>query len=255
MAANPPALDNPFARGAAALASRPRETHAPKADITLVIDACASMQPLWQQLRGDAHALTSMLDSAGAQAGMTAADIRLRIVSFRDLYMHESSFACSPFCSFPQDTQQMMDFIASVQPSGEGGPCTSGLEALLIALHSPWRREPGMRHRIAIITDSAAYQPDEPLRKFDLRYSSILREHLPEKQQDIPYELEDLRRLWRDGVGTIDNWNSRILLYTVSAAPWTQMVPWPRITPRLMFADKVRLLQTMDLLTDILSTL
>ncbi|MBR4080683.1 MAG: VWA domain-containing protein [Clostridia bacterium] len=255
MAVNSPAFDNPFARGAATLAAQPREIHAPKADIILAIDACASMRPLWQQLKKDAPSITTMLDTAGARAGLTAADIRLRIVTFRDMYMHEAAFACSPFCCFPHDAPQLTDFIASVRPSGEGGPCTSGLEALLIALHSPWRREDGMRHRVAIITDSAAYQPDEPLRKFDLRYSSILGEFLPETQQDVPYQLEDLRRLWRDGIGTIDNWNSRILLYTISAAPWTQMVPWPRITPRQMFAEKIRRLQTQELFNDILSTL
>ncbi len=255
MAATFPAFDNPFTRSAAALAAVPRETGVSTADIVLSIDASASMAPLWRQLARDAAGLTALLDSASARAGMTAADVRLRIVTFRDLYMLQAAFSSSPFFTFPQDEAQAAAFISRVTPQGAGGPCTSGLEALLIAMHSPWRREKGIRHRIAVITDSAAYPLNDPLRDFDLRYSSILRKHLPENGEELPHGLEDLRRLWRDGVGTIDNWNSRILLYTVSASPWLQMVSWPRVTPRQASASSIHHLHLPELLNDIFSTL
>lgn len=255
MAANPPAIPNPFARGAALLASKPQQPQIRQADVVLAIDASASMAPLWKLLKQDAALLPDIMDNACVRAGLESTDVRLRFIAFRDLYMQDAAFACSPFFSFPGDVQQARDFIASVKPGGHGGPCTSGLEALLIALHSPWKRENGMRHRIAIITDSSAYLLDEPLRKFDQHYDSILGHHLPDPAQTVPGELNGLRRMWRDGVGTIDNWNSRIMLYTVGQNPWLQMIPWPRITPRQAEATQLHSLQLPTLLDDIFSTL
>lgn len=255
MAANPFAARNPFALGAAALAERPQETVLRRADVVFVIDASASMAPLWKHLQQAGDIIPELLDDACAASGLDATDVRLRFITFQDIFMQDAALACSPFYTFPKDVKAAREFLSGVAPSGRGGPCTSGLEALMIALHSPWRRDKGVRHRIAVITDSAAYLPDDPLRKFDQHYDSIMGCYLPDPARDIPGQMSDLRRLWRDGVGSIDNWGSRILLYTVSEAPWMQMVLWPRVTPRQEEASKLHSLQLGTLLRDILSTL
>lgn len=285
---------NPFEKGGQLLASRHRETPPVKADIVLAIDACASMAPFWGRLAQDAQALPAIVRSAAAGIGLGPGDVRLRIIAFRDLYIQPVAFECSPFCSLgeqegslriqppsvqtsawaaeaglpapeaPETAQEeaasnglqaLCDFIASVKPGGKGGPNTSGLEALIAALHSPWRREGSMRDRILIISDSAAYNLDEPLRQFDPEYESILRAALPPESTDLPETLDGLRRLWRDGVGDIDNWNSRVLLFTPQQWPWTQLATWSRITAMHLPPDRIRQLQLSSVLTAAFATM
>ncbi|MBQ7850652.1 MAG: hypothetical protein IJ343_13080 [Clostridia bacterium] len=155
----------------------------------------------------------------------------------------------------PANLKTLRDFIASVEPYGKGGPNTSGLEALIAALHSLWRREGSMRDRILIISDSAAYNLDEPLRSFDPEYESILRSVLPPDSSDLPETLDGLRKLWRDGVGDIDNWNSRVLLFTPAVWPWTQLSTWSRITSMPQPPEGVRQLQLSHVLTTAFATM
>lgn len=301
MAAELQAPVNPFEKGRQLLASHQRRKPPVQADIVLAIDACASMAPFWRRLQQDVQALPAIVRSTASKIGLSPADVRLRIVAFRDLYIQPAAFQVSPFCSLaeegaqqpepasrPQppsvtagrpeaaeaadpaqtpeaapeavsapsaDVQALCDFIASVEPAGKGGPNTSGLEAFIAALHSPWRREGSMRDRIIIISDSAAYNLDEPLRQFDPHYESILRSVLPQDSTDLPDTLDGLRRLWRDGVGDIDNWNSRVLLFTPQLWPWTQLASWSRITAMPLPPEKVRQLQLSDVLTTAFATM
>lgn len=292
MAAELQAPVNPFEKGRQLLAAHQRRKPPVQADIVLAIDACASMAPFWRRLQQDAQSLPAIVRSAASKIGLSPADARLRIVAFRDLYIQPAAFQVSPFCSLaeagaqqpepvsrpqppsvtavPQedaeaapeavsapaaDVQALCDFIASVEPAGKGGPNTSGLEAFIAALHSPWRREGSMRDRIIIISDSAAYNLDEPLRQFDPHYESILRSVLPQDSTDLPETLDGLRRLWRDGVGDIDNWNSRVLLFTPQLWPWTQLASWSRITAMPLPPEKVRQLQLSDVLTTVFATM
>lgn len=298
MAAELQAPVNPFEKGRQLLASRQRRKPPMQADIVLAVSACASMAPFWRRLQQDVQALPAIVRSTASKIGLSPADVRLRIVAFRDLYIQPAAFQASPFCSLaeegaqtlqpvsrpqppsvtlsgaeadepdaapeaageaasasPADIQALCDFIASVEPTGTGGPNTSGLEAFIAALHSPWRREGSMRDRIIIISDSAAYNLDEPLRQFDPHYESILRSVLPQDSTDLPETLDSLRKLWRDGVGDIDNWNSRVLLFTPQLWPWTQLASWSRITAMPLPPEKVRQLQLSDVLTTAFATM
>lgn len=197
-------------------------------DLVLVISASQSMKVFWSAFSQEADALAGQLmRQMIVKMRGKSVRLRIRVIAYRDLYMDSSAMQCSPFYEMPREADRLAEFVRSVESIGGGAEKKSGLEALHCAMHSPWTRGGAdRRHVVAVITDSAAYIPEEPIRRIDREYDRRLRAHLPEGAVPMPETMDELRRLWRDGAGTMDNWKHRLLIIASDKEPWEYIKGW-----------------------------
>lgn len=117
------------------------------ADIVFCIDATYSMQPCFDSVKAEVDTFVSGLQSKAD------VDFRLRLIAYRDL--HDPGARNDPpwtITSFTNSVDEFRNALASVTASGGGDLPESTLDALYLALHSPWR--PNKTHKtIVLLTD------------------------------------------------------------------------------------------------------
>lgn len=143
-------------------------------DIVLCIDVTASMGPVISQVKQGALSFHTRLESVMAKRGMAIGRMRLRVVAFRDFGANRSdAMELTPFYTLPQEAAGFEGFVRGLKATGGGDVPESGLEALAMAVQSPWSREPhadgddggagnssadgDSRHIIVLFTDAAAH--------------------------------------------------------------------------------------------------
>jgi len=196
-------------------------------DLVLAISASQSMKAFWASFSRETDAFAQQLrrQTLLRFQGRTV-HLRVRLIAYRDLYMDSEPMKCSPFFVLPQEADRLTEFVRSVEVIG-GAEKKSGLEALYCAMHSPWTRAGGdRRHIVVVVADSAAYIPEDPLRRIDREYDARLSRYLPREHVPMPETLDELRRLWRDGTGTMDNWKHRLLIIASEKEPWEYAAAW-----------------------------
>ncbi|MDO4355971.1 MAG: hypothetical protein Q4E13_05620 [Clostridia bacterium] len=165
-------------------------------EIVLAISVKQTMSLLWNTISRETETFVVLLKNAVLKKlGNQFVNPRVRIIAYGDFYMDECAMWCSPFFEIPGEERKMAEFLWSIEPEG-GGEKKSGMEALLCAMYSPWSRRTGdRRHIIALITDSGAYIPEEPLRGIDCEYEERLETYLPREYVPMPETLEEMRQL------------------------------------------------------------
>jgi hypothetical protein len=133
-------------------------------DVVFVIDATESMSPFLDQVKGRVHDLEDELTRKLAEKGRGLESLAVRVVAFRDSRDHPSSaFELSDMFVLPDRRADFKKFVDSIQAKGGGDAPESGLEALYLAMRSPWRstpRELKRRHIIVLFTDADAHLLD-----------------------------------------------------------------------------------------------
>ena len=192
-------------------------------DIAFCIDVTASMGPVIEKVKQGALSFHERLASVLARRDITVTRTRIRVVAFRDFGADEHNvIQQTGFLELPEDAAEFESFMASLKAAGGGDYPESGLEALALAVHSPWNRDPSaqaaqLRHFIVVFTDAPAHplgkhtprpkQFGPPARRslFSRRATPPLRTPvqaagLPE---DFPRSLDDLQAQW--GVSSRDD--------------------------------------------------
>lgn len=242
-------MTDPFQAGTELLMQQNKPADELHIDLTLIADAGLSMADFWQRLADDAHDVDLLLEEAlPPRLQQKFRSLRVRIIACRDLYMHASALQFGAFHPLPTEADALQADCLSILTEGGGPQQKSTLEALCCAIQSSWlRRECDVRHVVAVITDSAAYLPEEPMRRIDSEYEASIARFLPAHGVGMPRTMEDMRRLWRDGAGAIDNLHSRLLIIAPPVRPWKELHRWPRTTLQLMPERSIRSMNTVQL--------
>lgn len=238
---------NPFEEGRKLLKDPAAEESC--VDLVLAISASQSMKAFWTSFSREADAFTQQLmrQMLLRFQGRTV-HLRVRLIAYRDLYMDSEPMKCSPFFVLPQEADRLTEFVRSVEAVGGGAEKKSGLEALYCAMNSPWTRAGGdRRHVVLVVTDSAAYIPEDPLRRIDREYGERLSMYLPREHVPMPETLDELRRLWRDGTGTMDNWKHRLLIIASEKEPWEYAADWDEAQIVRLSQEQIRRLDAAAL--------
>ncbi len=94
-----------------------------------------------------------------AKKGKAISQLRLKVIAFRD-FGDDASNAVEEtgFLHLPSQARDFEDFVRGIDATGGGDIPESGLEALALAINSPW--ETGLdrrRHVIVMFTDAPAH--------------------------------------------------------------------------------------------------
>ncbi|XKK42373.1 VWA domain-containing protein [Nocardiopsis sp. ARC36] len=133
-------------------------------DIVLCVDVTASMGPVLEKVKKSALGFHSRLSTVMGQKSKAISQLRLRIVAFRDFADNpDDAIESTEFLTFPEQEGDYESFVQGLEPVGGGDIPESGLEALALAIRSPW--ETGLdrrRHVIVLFTDASAHPLGDP---------------------------------------------------------------------------------------------
>ncbi len=194
-------------------------------DLVICLDVTASMGSVIESTKRSALQLGDRLERVANAAGKSVADIRVKVIPFRDLeHEGEEAIWASPWFELPRQSTDFSDFVNGLREKGGGSEPESGLEALWCAMNSSWR-EKGLKRRsiIVMLTDASAH----PL--------GATRYELEQQSFPTPKDLHELELRW----GTIGDEDEsvfgshnfsgrRLVLLTPDTYPWTKVADFQR---------------------------
>lgn len=187
-------------------------------DIVFCIDTTYSMTPYLDSVKSTALKFQTQLESTMAKLDKAVDQLRVSIVDFRDLdHDGPESIQQSPFYVLPDQAQAYDDKVSGLAARDKPGPIPeSALEALAVAIRSPWERSRDKRrHIIVMCTDAPAY----PLGEIDppADFGQIV---------SWPSSLDDLLSMWGDSVddGEMEYSAKRLIIFGPNDYPWNEMM-------------------------------
>jgi len=184
-------------------------------DIVLCIDATGSMRPVIETVKESALSFHGRLDAVMGEKGKAISQLRLKVIAFRN-FCDEADNAIQEtgFMVFPSQAEEFEKFIRQLEPYGGGDVPESGVDALALAINSPW--EKGLdrrRHVIVIFTDAPAHPLGSPAATSTQKYP-----------RQIPRRMSDLFEQWgyaRSQTAVMENSATRLVLFAPDCEPWT----------------------------------
>ena len=185
-------------------------------DVVFCIDVTESMKPYLASVKKRALEFHALLKADMLKKKKGVDEIRVRVIAFRDLH-HEGPDAieASRFFRLPEDNSQYAEHVNGLTAVGGGDIPESALEALAVAIRSPWQRDrPRRRHVIVMCTDAPAH----PLGKFEMRRHG--------QEAPWPVAMGELHAMWGDAVdeGEMEHKSKRLLLFAPECSPWSEIV-------------------------------
>jgi len=183
-------------------------------DIVFCIDVTGSMTPVIDTVKNNVRSFHTRLSSAMAEKSKSISQLRVRIVAFRDFADNPSdAIEQSGFLALPDELAEFENFVQGLRATGGGDEPESGLEALSIAIDSPWER--GLdrrRHVIVMFTDASAH----PLGDAAARRA-------PTYPESVPANVDGLFDRWGYATaqsGVMEHAAKRLLLFAPDTGPW-----------------------------------
>ena len=182
-------------------------------DIVFVIDITGSMRPVLDQVKAGALGFHDQLLHVMAGKDKYVSSLRLRVVAYRDYYDNPTdALFQTQFFRLPDERVHFDSFVHTLSAGGGGDEPESGLEALSVAMLSPWER--GLdrrRHVVVLFTDASAHPLDAAYNRAPQGYPT-----------SIPQTFDALSDLWDDPQGVAMEFSSkRLLLYAPDVYPWS----------------------------------
>ncbi|WP_309050920.1 VWA domain-containing protein, partial [Streptomyces sp.] len=164
-----------------------------------------------------------------AKKGKSISQLRLKVIAFRD-FGDDPSDAVeeTDFLHLPAQAREFEEFVGGIDAGGGGDIPESGLEALALAINSPW--ETGLdrrRHVIVMFTDAPAH----PLGTVGAGAATYPRH--------IPRTMDELFEQWgyaRSQTSVMEQSAKRLVLFAPEEAPWSEIAEEWDLT--LHFASK-----------------
>ncbi|MEU8887591.1 vWA domain-containing protein [Streptomyces sp. NPDC048442] len=182
-------------------------------DIVLCIDATGSMFPVLDTVKSSAVKFHDHLDDVMAKKGKSISQLRLKVIAFRDFGDNPAdAIEQTDFLHLPSQSKEFEEFVADIDAGGGGDIPESGLEALALAINSPW--EGGLdrrRHVIVMFTDAPAHA---------LGTVGASAQTYP---AGIPRNMDDLLEQWgypRSQSAVMEQSAKRLVLFAPDQAPW-----------------------------------
>lgn len=183
-------------------------------DIVLCIDATGSMKPHIDRVKENALRFHQDLNNNLSVKGKVIDNLRVKVIVFRDFYSDgDNAFYQSPFFALPSDNYDFSDFINSIQTFGGGDEPENALEALAVAIKSPWNKTGDKSRQVIVVwTDDEAH---------DLEIAS--KYNISNYPSDIPKNFNELTDLWEDGKHISSN-GKRLIIFAPEKKPWKEIL-------------------------------
>jgi hypothetical protein len=186
-------------------------------DIVLCVDATGSMFPVLDTVKSSALQFHDRLNDVMVKKGKAISQLRLKVIAFRD-FGDDASDAIQQtgFLRLPEQAKDFERFVRGIDAAGGGDIPESGLEALALAINSPW--ETGLdrrRHVIVMFTDAPAH----PLGTVGTSAQSY--------PASIPRSIDELFEQWgyaRSQTAVMEQSAKRLVLFAPDEAPWSDPI-------------------------------
>ena len=180
-------------------------------DIVLVIDSTGSMRPVINRVKQQALEFHANILARMEQKNKSIDRLRMRVVSYRDFWADNEPIREMPeFVDMESEADKFETFVNALWADGGGDEPESGLEALALAIQSPWYKNSRSKKRniVVVWTDATAH----PLEKAKKTPPKNYPEHMPAN-------LDELTDAWDE----LPVASRRLLLYAPDQAPWNEI--------------------------------
>jgi hypothetical protein len=181
-------------------------------DIVFCVDVTGSMTPILDQVKANALGFYGDVQSNLTAKGKTIDELRVRVVAFRDIVADgEAALQESPFFELPAEERGFSGFVNGLVAEGGGDAPESGLEAVALAMTSPWTTRGDRRRQVIVVwTD----QPSHPLDASTLPPALVGR---------VPADFSALTDLWEDPQGPLGSSSKRLILFAPDGPGWSDI--------------------------------
>jgi hypothetical protein len=181
-------------------------------DIVFCVDVTGSMTPILDQVKANALRFYGDVQSNLTAKGKSIDELRVRVVAFRDIIADgEAALQESPFFELPAEETGFSGFVSGLVAEGGGDAPESGLEALALAMTSPWTTRGDRRRQVMVVwTD----QPTHSLNASALP---------PTLAGRVPADFSALTDLWEDPQGPLGSSSKRLILFAPDGPGWSDI--------------------------------
>ncbi len=181
-------------------------------DIVFCIDVTGSMTPILDAVKDNALRFYQDVQTNLTDKGKNVDQLRVRVLAFRDFTTDpDSALRESAFFPLPDEQVAFSRFVSELTAEGGGDAPESGLEALALAINSPWTTRGDRRRQVIVMwTD----QPAHPLNFAVLP---------PDLAGSVPKNFSDLTDLWEDPQGPVGAGSKRLILFAPDGAGWSDI--------------------------------
>jgi hypothetical protein len=181
-------------------------------DIVFCIDVTGSMSPIIDQVKANALRFYDDVQSNLTAKGKNVDQLRVRIIAFRDFAADgAAALAESPFFTLPEERASFSDFVNGLIAEGGGDAPESGLEAVALAIRSPWTTSGDRRRQVIVVWT------DQPAQTLD---PSVLP---PDLSARVPADFSALTDLWEDEQGPMGSSSKRLILFAPDGPGWSDI--------------------------------
>jgi hypothetical protein len=181
-------------------------------DIVFCVDVTGSMTPILDQVKANALRFYGDVQSNLTAKGKTIDELRVRVVAFRDIIADgEAALQESPFFGLPAEEAGFSGFVNGLVAEGGGDAPESGLEAVALAMTSPWTTRGDRRRQVIVVWT------DQPAHSLDV---SALPPALAGR---VPADFSALTDLWEDAQGPLGSSSKRLILFAPDGPGWSDI--------------------------------
>jgi hypothetical protein len=181
-------------------------------DIVFCIDVTGSMTPIIDQVKANALRFYDDVQSNLTEKGKNVDQLRVRVLAFRDFAADGgAALQESPFYPLPEDRAGFSDFVSGLMAEGGGDAPESGLEAVALAISSPWATTGDRRRQVIVVWTDQPAQPLDP---------SVLPADLSAR---IPADFSALTDLWENEQGPMGSSSKRLILFAPDGPGWSDI--------------------------------
>jgi hypothetical protein len=181
-------------------------------DIVFCIDVTGSMDPIIDAVKANALRFYDDVQENLTAKGKNVDELRVRVVAFRDFAADgEAAMQESPFYRLPDERSAFSDFVNGLIAEGGGDAPESGLEAVALAMNSPWTTRGDRRRQVVVVwTDQPANPLDPTVVPAELRTR-------------VPGDFSALTDLWEDTQGPLGASSKRLILFAPDGPGWSDI--------------------------------
>jgi len=184
-------------------------------DLVLVIDATGSMKPIIETVKSGALKFHDDFEQHMNSIDKQVDSLRVRVIAYRDFYADSAadSLVASDFFELPDERDKFATFLSGIVAKGGGDEPETGLEALTVAIRSPWADEGTKQRQVIVLWTDASAHPLE-LKNGDKPAGY---------PAGMPADLDELSDLWDGQSSPVTLAWKRLLLFSPDTAPWTDI--------------------------------
>ena len=181
-------------------------------DIVFCIDVTGSMTPILDSVKANALSFYDDVQTNLTAKGKHVEQLRVRVVAFRDFAADgDAALEESPFFTLPAERASFAEFVNGLIPQGGGDHPESGLEAVAVAINSPWTTAGDRRRQVIVVwTDQPAHTLDPSVVPADLA-------------SRIPADFSALTDAWEDEQGRMGANSKRLILFAPDGPGWSDI--------------------------------